>query len=97
MEQSNTPAPAPKDFNALVDDLKNNPALYSKIGPSMALLVPGNFNGLIDLLAAHGYSITADEVIQFIKSHPNLADVIARHPSWMNWLNADTNFTAPKP
>jgi hypothetical protein len=62
-----TPQPnTPKDLSAFIENLKNDPAFFNDIGPAMALLKPGNWNGLVELARHHGYVFQAADFTRYI-------------------------------
>lgn len=61
-----------KDF---IQDLKQD-AWREKVGPNLAMLEPGNINGLISYASSLGYELNAEEVSGFFTSlvHPEQAN-----------------------
>lgn len=57
-----------KNFSQFVTDLVD-PANFNVWGPALALLAPGNFDGLIQFAGKLGYVFTAADVKAFVTAH----------------------------
>jgi hypothetical protein len=77
-----------KDLNSFISDLQNNPDFFNKIAPSLALLIPGNWEGLINLAASSGYNFSANDVLKFMNEHPKKEKLFNNNHIWANWAKS---------
>ena len=78
-----------KDFNSFLSDLKSDKDFFNKIGPILALLIPGNWSGLINLASSFGYIISPNEILQFITKNPAIEASLRNNAKLLNWVNID--------
>jgi hypothetical protein len=71
-------------FADLIDDFRRED-IRNKLGPSFAMLVPGNWAGLIAWAGKHGYHFNAADIHDRYTASPDLASIVARTPQLKGW------------
>jgi hypothetical protein len=71
-------------FADLIEDFRDD-AIRNALGPSFAMLVPGNWTGLIAWAGKHGYSFNAADIHAHYARTPKLAAIIAATPQLNGW------------
>jgi hypothetical protein len=79
-------------FADLIEDFRDD-HIRNALGPSFAMLVPGNWKGLIAWAGKHGYSFNAADIHAHYVVSPALAAIIAATPQLNGWgLDSLTGF-----
>jgi hypothetical protein len=71
-------------FADLIEDFRDD-GIRNALGPSFAILVPGNWKGLIAWAGKHGYTFDAADIQAHYARTPKLAAVIAATPQLNGW------------
>jgi hypothetical protein len=73
-----------KDFNDLVQDFRNQ-ATRDQLGPALALIAPGDFQGFIAWGAENGYTLTLADVQKGLADE-KLAQAFQRSDVLRGWI-----------
>ncbi|MCE0915819.1 MULTISPECIES: hypothetical protein [unclassified Pseudomonas] len=71
-------------LNSFVRKLQD-PAFFAKVGPSFALLAPGDWHGLLRWSEALGYSFTLAELHALCLDNPQILEPLAGSEHLRNW------------
>lgn len=74
-------------FAALIEDFHDD-AVRNSLGPALALISPGNWDGLIEWGAAHGYRFDAHTIHDQYRLQPTLSRLMVTHPVLRHWSPA---------
>jgi hypothetical protein len=73
-----------KGLNGFIDALKD-PEFFNRVGPGLAMLVPGNWDGVVEMAKSHGYEFTLDALHEFCASNPHIFAGIPSHSKMTDW------------
>ncbi len=73
-----------KSFTDFIRDLKDNEQ-FEKIGPGIALVQPGNWQGIVKVGQHHGYEFSLAEVYTVMKDKPDAFKAMPCDSSLAAW------------